>query len=346
MGVGKKVFGKFRSGEEVPLYELRGKGGLTACVTPYGAIVHALVFNGVDVLLGYDSFEDYVYADKSHQGATIGRYANRIGRGKFTLNGKEYTLACNASPVVHLHGGVSGFGKKLWNVDRVADGDEPSVTFSYLSPDGDENYPGELLVAVTQTVTGDNAFRLAYRAEARGDTVLNLTNHAYFNLDGADGGDILGTVLTIPSGHFTVLDADHIPTGEIRSVENTVFDFRKPKAIGRDIGVDDEQLRLAGGYDLNYVLPPEGFQFAASAYSGKSRIKMDCFTDQPAIQLYTGNMLTADRGKKGIPLYYRQGFCLETQHYPDSPNHSEFPSTVLRAGETFETVTEYRFGTV
>ncbi|MCL2461885.1 MAG: hypothetical protein FWF44_04405, partial [Defluviitaleaceae bacterium] len=187
MGVTMRPFGKFQ-GKEIPLYELKNKSGLTARVTPYGAIVQAIIYNGVDVLLGYDTLEEYVTKDTSHQGATIGRYANRIGRGKFTLNGKEYQLDCNESPVSHLHGGASGFGKRLWEVDNVVDGDEPSVTFSYTSADGEENYPGELRVTVTMSVTAANAFRIGYKAQSKGDTILNLTNHAYFNLDGSAGG--------------------------------------------------------------------------------------------------------------------------------------------------------------
>ena len=341
-------FQKAVDGKNVDLYILTNKNGLEMSVSNYGAKIvslHVPDRNGkmVDVVLGHNTIDEYLSSKEPYFGAVCGRVANRIAKGIFRLCGVEYRLAVNNGPN-HLHGGLKGFNAMVWTARQT---NNQTIELTYVSPDGEESYPGELRAAVTMTVTKDNAFRISYLARAKGDTILNLTNHAYFNLDGAESGDIRGTVLTVNSDRFTALDAGFIPTGEIRSAEGTAFDFRAPKAIGRDIGQDDTQLKQAGGYDLNYILPPGGgFQFAAGAYSEKSGIKMDCWTDQPAIQLYTGNMLKSPKGKKGIPMYFRQGFCLETQHYPDSPNHPEFPSTVLRDGEVFESATEYRFSKV
>ncbi len=347
MGITKESFGRTKSGIPVERYRLIGKGGLEACWLTYGATLQALYFNGKDMVLGYDTVTDYEEADNSYQGATIGRYGNRIADGKFVLGGKEYTLCCNETGRGHLHGGKVGFDKKVWSAEILAEGEEPAVRFSLVSPDGEEGYPGTLQVAVTVTVDRENALHIAYTATTDADTVLNLTNHAYFNLNGADGGDILDTELMINADHITPVDSLLIPTGELLAVEGTPFDFRQPKAIGQEIDSPHPQMLLGNGYDHNYVLNPPAdgarFRHAVTAVSPRSGIIMKCDTDQPGVQLYTANGLKEQTGKYQTPLYQHQGFCLETQHAPDSPNQPGFPSVVLKAGETFSSETVYRF---
>lgn len=341
MGIQEQTFGHMPDGRAVQRITLIGEGGLAASLLTYGATLQALTFGGRDVVLGYDTLDEY-RTHESYQGATVGRYANRIAGGRFVLGGVAYDVGCNEGGRGHLHGGREGFDKKLWDAETLEDRGEPSVRFSYTAADGEEGYPGQLEVAVTFTVTRDNALRIRYEASSERDTVLNLTNHAYFNLNGYDGGDVLDTSLRIEADAYTPVDERLIPTGERRPVADTPFDFRQAKPIGRDSGAADDQLALGGGYDHNFVLG-DGFKRAVTATAPRSGIRLECWTDQPGVQLYTANGLDVPAGKGGIALYRHQGFCLETQHFPDSPNHPDFPSTMLRAGELFESVTEYRF---
>lgn len=342
MSVTKSVFGCMPSGETVEKITMVGVGGLTLSMITYGAAVQELLFAGQDVALGFDTLEDYL-AGSSFQGAMIGRYGNRIAKGKFSLNGVEYDVGCNEGGFGHLHGGV-GFHARLWEASVLDAGDEPTVRFTYTSADGEEGYPGKLEVAVDVTLTADNTLRFRYQAQSDKDTVVNLTNHTYFNLHGWQNGSILDLELQIMADAMTPVNERFIPTGEIRSVEGTPFDFRTAKPIGRDMDLSDEQLAICGGYDHNFVLGQPGVtKTAARVVSRKSGIGLECVTDQPGMQVYVSNSLGETAGKGGVALYKHQGICLETQHYPDSPNQPDFPTTTLKAGESFRSETAYRF---
>lgn len=347
MGIVKEPFGVTRDGVAVDRYRLKGEGGLEACILTYGVTVQSLFFEGKDLVLGYDSLVDYENQNGSYQGAAIGRYGNRIADGRFTLNGKTFTLCCNEAGRGHLHGGAVGFDKKVWEAEILSSQVDPAVRFHLFSPDAEEGYPGNLNVTLTVTVSYENVLHFEYTAKSDADTVINLTNHSYFNLNGVDGKDILDTRLQINADYITPVNEKLIPDGSLLPVEGTPFDFRKSKEIGADIGQPHPQLLLGGGYDHNFILtqPPKGEQlrYAAEAFSPHTGIKMNCYTDQPAVQFYTANGLNEKAGKYGIPLYPHQGFCLETQHCPDSPNHPEFPTTVLKAGQLFRSETAYRF---
>lgn len=335
----RQLYGHLPNGTAVEQITLNGKGGLSASFITYGAILTNLVFEGKDVVLGQTSLEDYLPAIGCI-GITVGRYGNRIAKGKFALNGVEYDVGCNEAGRGHLHGGFEGFDKRVWTVTDLC---ENSVEMQLVSPDGDMGYPGELTVWVRFTLEDDNSLAISYRAVSDKDTVFNPTNHAYFNLNGFDGGDILDTELCIHAETITPVDELLIPTGERMPVDGTPFDFRTPKPIGRDIGGDHPQIAIGGGYDHNFCIADTcEYRHAVSAYSPRSGIRMDCYTTEPGVQLYTANFLESDFGKGG-PLFQHQGFCLETQHFPDSPNQPTFPSTVLKAGETFESFTRYRF---
>lgn len=319
------------------------KGDMRSAVLSYGATLQMLEYAGKDRILGYDSLEGYL-GGGSYQGAAVGRYANRIAGGEFDLNGRHFDVGRNEKGIGHLHGGETGFDKRLWTAELLTDGEDPAVRFNLLSADGDEGYPGNLSVTLTYQLTADNALRLTYTAESDQDTVVNMTNHAYFNLNDNHGTDILDIRLRIAAATITPVDERLIPTGALLPVEGTPFDFRTEKTIGQDIGAEDEQLRLGGGYDHNFVLGMDRRRrHAVSAWSPESGVRMDCFTDLPGVQLYTANALAEPGGKGGRPLGKNQGFCLETQFFPDSPHQPDFPSPVLRAGERFESTTEYRF---
>lgn len=339
MSIRVESFGTLPSGEHIDRYILEGAGGMTAALLTYGATLQQLTFGGYDVVCGYDTIEGYL-ANGGYQGATIGRYGNRIAGGRFTLDGEEYTVPCNERGVTHLHGGNVGFDKRVWHAAVLSEGNEPAVRFSRLSPAGEEGYPANLLVSVTFTVTAKNALRIEYDAKADAPTVVNLTNHAYFRLD--NSGSIADTLLWIDGDSINAVDEDLIPTGTWLDVTATAFDFREAKPIGRDIDDPHPQMLLGGGYDHNYLLNGEGFRRVMTAISPESGLKLTCFTDQPAAQLYTGNVMDGAIGKGGIPLARRSAFCFETQHCPDSPNHPAFPSTRVDAGEDYRTVTEYR----
>jgi aldose 1-epimerase len=347
----KKPFGKTPDGQLVDLYVLTNKSGAEVSISTYGGSVVSIKVpdrNGklADVVLGYDNVDGYVN-DKSHFGGIIGRYGNRIAHARFVLDGKTYTLAKNNGENT-LHGGVKGFDKALWAARILHGTDAQSLELTCLSKDGEEGFPGNLNVRVVYTLKDDNALSIAYVATTDKKTVLNLTNHSYFNLAGQGSGDILGHVLMIAADKFTPVDAALIPTGELRNVAGTPFDFRKPTAIGARINQDDEQLKLGGGYDHNFVLRavPESLEFlgAARVVERTSGRVLEVFTTEPGVQFYTGNFLDGKTpGKSGVAYPRRSAFCLETQHFPDSPNQPKFPSVILKPGESFHSVTTYKF---
>lgn len=331
-------------------YSLKNSGGTEVRISNYGATITSIKIpdrNGklADVALGYDRVEDYINAvDRPYFGSTVGRYANRIAGGKFVLDGKEYELATNDGKH-HLHGGIIGFDKVVWNARPLQDG----LELGYLAKDGEEGYPGNLQVDVVYTLSDAGELRIEYYATTDKATPVNLTNHTYFNLAGEGSGSINGHELMINSAAFTPVDSGLIPTGEIRPVEGTPFDFRQPKTIGLELELehDDRQLVYGHGYDHNWVLNKgdAGLSLAATLYDPGSGRFMEVFTTEPAIQFYGGNFLDGRlAGKSGRPYERRSGLCLETQHAPDSPNQPGFPSTILRPGMQYRTTTIYKFG--
>jgi aldose 1-epimerase len=344
----KSDFGKMPDGTAVALYTLTNRKGMEAKITTYGGAIVSLKTpdrKGAmgDIVLGYDDLASYTEG-KSYFGALIGRYGNRIAHGKFTLDGKTYSVPVNNGEN-SLHGGIRGFDKRIWTAHELPGG---ALELTYLSKDGEEGYPGNLTATVTYTLTDDNRLRIRYVAVTDKPTVLNLTNHSYFNLKG--DGDILGHLVTINSDQFLPVDAGLIPTGKLRLVDGTPFDFRHPRTPGERIKQNDDQLKLANGYDHNWILirpemGPGMLSLAARVEeSGVSGRVMEIYTDQPGIQFYTGNFLDgSDKGKGGQVYNQHAGFCFETQHYPDSPNIPAFPSTVLRPGQKYDTTTEFRF---
>jgi aldose 1-epimerase len=342
-------FGSLADGREVELYVLANHDGMRASIATYGGIVTSLTVpdrygENADVVLGFDDLGGYL-AGHPYFGATVGRYGNRISSGSFTLDGQTYALARNNGEN-HLHGGIEGFDKALWAAQARSLPEGPQLRLSHVSTDGDEGYPGQLNVIVDYTLTHDNELRIDYRATTDKPTHVNLTNHSYFNLAGPGGGDILNHEVRIDADHFTPVDEGLIPTGEIRRVEGTPMDFRQPAAIGARIDDDDEQLRFGSGYDHNFVLnsADQGLSFAARVFEPASGRVMEVLTSEPGVQFYTANFLDGSViGKGGVAYGRRCALCLETQHFPDSPNRPEFPTTVLRPGEVYETTTVYRF---
>ena len=339
MAVFTAPFGRTKEGEAVTAYRLENSAGMSVTVLDYGATIQSIAVPNrsggfTDVALGYDTVEEYEAGD-GYLGATIGRVGNRIAGARFDLGGVTYTLAKNDGEN-HLHGGTRGFDAYIWQAQVKG---ESAVVFSRLSPDGEENYPGNLKVSVTFTLTQDNALSIAYDAVSDKDTLLNLTNHTYFNLNG--GGDVLAHELQICAERFCEATAQCIPTGRLLPVEGTPMDFRTPKPIGRDIRADWDQLRYMGGYDHNFVLT--GGKTAAVVYSPASGVEMTVRTDLPGVQLYTANSLGERTGKGGSTMGRWGALCLETQLYPDGVNHYGFPSPVLHAGEAFHSETVYRF---
>ena len=351
-------FGMTHRGEAVSLYTLKNAHGMQAKVLDYGGIIVSLRVpdrNGRldDVVLGFDSLGDYERGSP-YFGAIIGRYGNRIARGRFTLDGRTYTLATNNGPN-HLHGGVRGFDKVVWTAAQFERGDSVGLVLNYTSPDGEEGYPGTLRATVTYTLTDKNEFIFDYQATTDRPTPVNLTQHSYFNLAGDGKGDILGHVVTLNADRFTPVDSTLIPTGEIKSVAGTPFDFRTSTAIGARIDRNDEQLRYGRGYDHNFVLNKGGrggkggiegdLTLAAHVYEPTTGRVMEISTTEPGLQFYSGNFLDGTlRGKHGVVYGHRSGFAMETQHFPDSPNRPAFPSTILRPGEEYRSRTIYRFG--
>jgi aldose 1-epimerase len=345
----KSSFGKTPEGDAVDLYVLTNKNGMEVAITTYGGAVVSIKVpdrSGKlgDVVLGYDSLDGYIN-DKANLGVLVGRYANRIGHAQFSLDGKTYTLAKNNGEN-SLHGGVKAFGKVLWKAREVPGKDGQALELSYLSKDGEEGFPGNLKATVVYTLTDSNELRIAYSATTDKTTVVNLTNHSYFNLAGPGSGDILGTQLVIEADKFTPVDSGLIPTGELREVAGTPFDFRKATAIGARIEANDEQIKLGGGYDHNFVLRRRAgdlISLAARAVEPTTGRVLEVWTTEPGIQFYTGNFLDGVRGKGGVSYTKRSAFCLETQHFPDSPNQPKFPSVALKPGGRYQTTTVYKF---
>jgi galactose mutarotase-like enzyme len=330
-------------------YTLTNASGIRVTVLTYGGIVQSIEVPDShgrlgDVVLGFDSVADYA-KQSPYFGAIVGRYANRIARGKFTLDGREYTLAVNNGPNA-LHGGLKGFDKVTWAAEPFQQGDSAGLTLTYVSPDGEEGYPGTLRVQVRYTLTGADELVVDYEATTDRATPINLSQHTYFNLSAGKATDILGHVLTLDAAQYSPVDSTLIPTGAAPPVAGTPFDFREPTAIGSRIGDLDAQLKIAGGYDHNFVLTSRtGVAHAARVVDPGSGRTLDVFTDQPGLQFYSGNFLDGTiRGKGGMVYAHRGGFCLETQHFPDSPNHPAFPSTILRPGQAYRTRTIFRFG--
>ena len=345
----KQSFGKTDAGEKIDLYTLRNTHGVEATITNYGGIVVSLRVpdrNGKfdDVVLGFKDLDNYLKPGP-YFGALIGRYGNRIAKGRFMLNGVEYKLAVNNGEN-HLHGGVKGFDKVIWTGKEMKTKAGPALALTYLSKDGEEGYPGNLSVRVVYTLTNNNELKIEYSATTDKDTVTNLTHHSYFNLAGEGNGDILNTRVTINANRFVPTDAGSIPLGELRKVSGTPFDFLTPHTIGERINQDDEQLKFGSGYDHTWVINGRMglMRFAALAYEPASGRVMQVWTTEPGVQFYTGNFLDGTlTGKSGKLYPRRSGFCFETQHYPDSPNQPSFPTTTLKKGATYKSTTIYRF---
>jgi aldose 1-epimerase len=347
-GLKKQSWGK-ASDADVDLYTLTNKNGMRVEITNYGARVVTLEVpdrtgKSDDVVLGFDSLSGYL-TDNPYFGAVVGRYGNRIAKGRFMLDGKEYKLAVN-NGANSLHGGIKGFDKVVWTAKDVSGPEGQAVELIYMSHDGEEGYPGNLATTVRYTLTDNNELKIHYTATTDKDTILNLTNHSYFNLAGQGNGDILGHEMMIAADRYTPVDAGLIPIGELGPVADTPFDFKRPTAIGARINNDNEQLKIAKGYDHNFVLNTAGSSTAVAirVHEPKTGRVMEVYTDQPGVQFYTGNFLDGSiRGKGGKVYGFRAAFCLETQHFPDSPNHPQFPSAELKPGETYNTTTTYKF---
>jgi aldose 1-epimerase len=347
----RRSFGQTKDSEPVELFTLRNSNGMEAAIMTYGGIVQALRVPSqgggpTDVVLGFDDLDGYL-KDSPYFGAIVGRYGNRIGNARFTLDGVEYKLPANDGPNC-LHGGTRGFDKHVWTPRRdfLSVGGGPAVQLTYLSKDGEEGFPGNLTATVTYTLSDRNELRIDYHATTDKPTVLNLTNHSYFNLAGQGEGDVLGHEVMIEADRITPVDSTLIPTGELNSVAGTPFDFRQAHPIGERIGADDEQLKFGKGYDHNFVLNhgQGALSLAARVRDPKSGRTMEVSTDQPGLQFYNGNFLDGHIHGKGGKVYPRRGaLCLETQRFPDSPNKSQFPTTVLRPGQQYETTTVFRF---
>ena len=348
-GVKKESFGK-ADGRNVDLYTLTNAQGVEARITNYGGIVVSLKVPDRDgklddIVLGYDNLDGYLKNNSPYFGALIGRYGNRIAKGRFTLNGAEYKLATNNGEN-HLHGGIKGYDKVVWNAKPLQSKDGAALELTYLSRDGEEGYPGNLSARVIYTLTNNNELKIEYFATTDKDTVVNLTHHSYFNLAGQGTGDILNHQLTINADRFTPIDEGLIPNGELRSVKGTPFDFTQGTAIGARINQDDEQLKFGKGYDHNWVLNGQMGQLrqVARVLETTTGRTMEVWTTEPGLQFYSGNFLDGTITGKGGKVYnLRYGFCLETQHFPDSPNKPSFPSTVLKKGGRYQTTTFYRF---
>ena len=338
-------FGSFDE-KDVSLYTLTNKKGDVIKLSNYGAVIVEIDVpdrkgKKENVTLGYDNFDGYANGDK-YFGKVVGQYANRIAKGKFTLDGVDYTLAINNAPNA-LHGGPTGWHSRVWDAQVLKNTDFPAVRFTYNKPDMEEGFPGNVVAEVVYTWTDNDEIIIDYKVTTDKNTIINITNHAYFNLHGAGVGDILDHEAVIKASAFTPVDSTLIPTGEIRPVEGTPFDFRTPHLIGERIGMDYDQLKLGGGYDHNFVLD-NAEEVDATVYDPSTGRVLEVLTDQPGVQLYTGNFLDGTQTGHGGKVYkYRSGFCLETQHFPDSPNQASFPSVLLTPAEPFLSSTTFRF---
>lgn len=348
MGVVKKEFGKNSKGETAFLYEITNKAGMKAVVTDFGATLHSLYVpdkdGGLrDVVWGYETVAGYEIDNGPYFGATVGRIANRVGGAVVTIHGVDYQMEANERTNC-LHGGPKGWHIRIWDAEIL----ENAVKFSLFSPDGDQGLPGNFKVSVTYTVTDENGLKISYDGISDKDTFVSLTNHSYFNLNGEHSDSILEHLLWLNADSFTKVNAEMIPTGELVDVTGTAMDFRTPKAIGKDIGNDEEPLRIGGGYDHNWVIGAhEAREAVARVTSEESGICMEIFTDCPGLQIYTGNFLgNKEGGKRGRSYPDRSGVAFETQQFPDAMHHENFPSPLLKAGESFHTETEYRFSTI
>ncbi len=355
--ISEDTFGIMNDSTKINRYTLKNEKGMEVCIMTYGGIITSLKVpnkNNVieDVVLGFDSLEAYTNPEYTKDcpffGALIGRYGNRIAKGKFSLDGEEIKLATNNGPN-HLHGGVKGFDKVVWTVTKTkSDNTSASLVLTYLSKDLEEGYPGNLNTKVTYTLNNDNVLEVDYEATTDKKTIVNLTQHSYFNLSGDYSKPILDHEVTINADKFIPVNATLIPTGELEDVTNTPFDFRMTKTVGKDIEVDNVQLKRGFGYDHCWVLnnQNQGMRLAATAYEPISGRLLEVFSDEPGIQFYTSNFLNGTLpSKQGGTYGHRTGFCLETQHYPDSPNQKDFPSVVLNPGETYHTKTTFKFST-
>lgn len=340
MSISKIEFGEY-SGTTVYAYTLINRNGLTADILSYGGIIRKLIYKNIDVVLGRDTMEEYLN-NKGCFSALIGRNSNRIKNSEFELNGNVYKLFANDGKN-NLHGGKVGFDKKIWNVEMI-DEEEPSLVLSTIAPAGEEGFPGTVNVQVTYTLTNDNSLKIHYIGESDADTILNMTNHAYFNLNGHSSGSIENHSFWLDSNFYTPNADDCIPTGEILSVKNTPFDFTKEHTIGESLKSEHEQTKKFGGLDHNFALAGFGYRKVGRITGDRSGIAMEIYTDQIGVQIYSGNKIEEGRVCKDGAIYGRhQGICFETQGFPNSVNVSHFPSTVLKKGEKYDTVTSYKF---
>lgn len=345
----KEAFGKLPDGREAYLYALKNEKGMIVKITNFGATIQSIIVPGkdgkfADVTLGYNNVEGYIKGTQFY-GATIGRYANRIARGTFSLDGKTYHLPIN-NGVNSLHGGPKGFYKRLWEAEQMETEEGPAIKLRYVSKSGEEGYPGTLTATVTFTLEKDNALRIHYTATTDKPTVVNMTNHSYFNLSGDPDKKITDEELRINADYYTPVDSTQIPTGNLAPVAGTPMDFRKLTIIGSRINDDNEQLKIGHGYDLNWVLNEYHGEVrrVAELYDPYSDRLLDVYTDQPGLQFYSGNFLNGSQvGKGGVAYKFRTALALETQHFPDSPNEPKFPSTTLLPGQTYHTTTVYKF---
>ena len=336
------------NGKTIELFTLKNANGMVAQITNYGGKIINLWTpdrdgNFADIVIGYETSAEYLKTSEIYYGTIIGRYGNRIANGHFTLNDSVYTLATNNGKN-HLHGGITGFNNVVWDAKKI---DNQTLELTYLSVDGEEGYPGNLNVKVVYTLTNDNEIKVEYSATTDKPTPVNLTQHSFFNLKGAGNGDVNEHIMQIFANAYTPVDSTLIPTGEIAPVEGTPFDFRTPTAIGARINENNQQLKYGGGYDHNWVLnkAESGLNFAARVVEPNSGRTLEVYTNEPGIQFYGGNFMTGkDTGKGGKVFAYRGAFCLETQHFPDSPNKPEFPSTILNPGEEYHSICIYKFG--
>jgi aldose 1-epimerase len=345
-GLDSSKFDSIFSGKKVALYHLVNKNNITANFTNYGARIVSFKVQDkegkmIDVVVGFNSIKNYTASTDPYYGATIGRFGNRISKGKFTIDGVDYQTPLNEG-LNMLHGGPNGYQNVVWDATEI---DDSTLQFSYFSEDGEMGFPGNLNIKVTYQLTDDNALKISYEATTDKNTIVNLTNHAYFNLNGEGSGTILNHQLEIFANQYLPINSALIPTGELAQMEGTPFDFTKPETIGKRIELDNEQLKNGKGYDHNFVLYESGNnKHAARVVGDKSGIVMDVFTDQPGLQFYSGNFMTGKNVfKGGIKDYFRTAFCLETQHFPDSPNQTNFPSTKLKSGETMKSESSYKF---